>query len=121
MLAQVAQRGGGCPLPGNIQGQVRQGSEQPGLVEDVPDFCRGVGLDGHQRSLPTQIVCKDQKGGGQMLGSRQFLNVGVRQQRDDLFRHREGPVPQHEGPRLFNSSPAEIFGGHGMITKAVSN
>lgn len=56
-----------------------------------------------------------------MLGSRQFLNVGVRQQSDDLFRHREGPVPQHEGPRLFNSSPAEIFGGHGMITKAVSN
>jgi len=44
-LAQVAQRGGGCPNPGNIQGQVGRGSEQPGLVEDVPAHCRGVGLD----------------------------------------------------------------------------
>jgi len=35
-LAQVAQRGGGCPIPGNIQGQVGQGSEQPDPVEDVP-------------------------------------------------------------------------------------
>lgn len=26
----------GCLLPGNIQGQVGQGSEQPVLVEDVP-------------------------------------------------------------------------------------
>ena len=45
-LAQVAQRGGRCPVPGNIQGQVGQGSEQPDLVEDVPAHCRGVGLDG---------------------------------------------------------------------------
>jgi len=44
-LAQVAQRGGGCPIPGNIQGQAGRGSEQPGLVEDVPAHCRGVGLD----------------------------------------------------------------------------
>jgi len=44
-LAQVAQRGGRCPIPGNIQGQVGQGSEQPGLVEDVPAHCRGFGLD----------------------------------------------------------------------------
>ena len=41
----VAQKGSGGPIPGNIQGQVRQGSEQPGLVEDVPVHCRGVGLD----------------------------------------------------------------------------
>ena len=33
-------------MPGNIQGQVGQGSEQPGLVEDVPAHCTGVGLDG---------------------------------------------------------------------------
>jgi len=41
---QVAQRGSGGPMPGNIQGQVGRGSEQPGLVADVPAHCRGVGL-----------------------------------------------------------------------------
>jgi len=40
------QRGSGGPIPGNIQGQVGQGSEQPGLAEDDPAHCRGVGLDG---------------------------------------------------------------------------
>ena len=34
-----------APIPGNIQGQVGQGSEQADLVEDVPTHCRGVGLD----------------------------------------------------------------------------
>ena len=43
-LAQVAQRGSD-PIPGNIQGQVGQGSEQPDLVEDVPAHCRGAGLE----------------------------------------------------------------------------
>ena len=38
-LAQIAQRGGRCPLPGNIQNQVGWGSEQPDPVEDVPDHC----------------------------------------------------------------------------------
>ena len=42
-LAQIAQRGNGGPIPGNIQGQVGWGSEQPGLVEDVPAHCRGLG------------------------------------------------------------------------------
>ena len=32
-------------MPGDIQGQVRQHSEQPGLVEDVPAHCRMFGLD----------------------------------------------------------------------------
>ena len=41
-LAQVAQRSGGSPVPGNIQGQIGWGSEQPGLVEDVPAHCRGL-------------------------------------------------------------------------------
>ncbi|PKU34471.1 pol- hypothetical protein [Limosa lapponica baueri] len=41
-LAQVNQRGGRCPIPGNIQGQVGWGSEQPDLVEDVPAHCRGL-------------------------------------------------------------------------------
>jgi len=34
------------PHPGNIPGQVGWGSEQPDLVEDVPAYCRGAGLDG---------------------------------------------------------------------------
>jgi len=55
-LAQVAQRGGRCPIPGNIPGQVGRGSEQPDLVEGVPAHCRGVGLDGLQRSLPAQTI-----------------------------------------------------------------
>jgi len=42
--AQVAQRRDRCPIPGNIQGQVGQGSEQPDLVEDVPAPCSRVAL-----------------------------------------------------------------------------
>jgi len=44
-LEQVAQRGSGGPINGNNQGQIGWGSEQPGLVEDVPSHCRGLGLD----------------------------------------------------------------------------
>ena len=33
---QVPQRGGRCPIPGNISGQVGRYSEQAGLVEDIP-------------------------------------------------------------------------------------
>jgi len=44
-LEWVAQRGSGGPIPGNIQTQVGQGSEQPDLIEDVPVHCRGGGLD----------------------------------------------------------------------------
>ena len=44
-LEQVAQRGDSCPIPGNLQRQVGWRSEQPDLVEDVPAYCRGVGLD----------------------------------------------------------------------------
>jgi len=44
-VERVAQRRSGGPIPENIQSQVGQRSEQPGLVEDVPDPCRGVGLD----------------------------------------------------------------------------
>jgi len=44
-LEWIAQRGGRCPIPGNIQGQVGWGSEKPDLIEDVPARCRGVGLD----------------------------------------------------------------------------
>ena len=45
-MGQVAQRGGGCPIPGDIQDQAGQGSEQPDLGVDVSVHCRGVGLDG---------------------------------------------------------------------------
>jgi len=43
-LAQVAHRGCRRCIPGNIQGQVGWGSEQPGVVEDVLARCRGIGL-----------------------------------------------------------------------------
>jgi len=42
-LEWVAQRGSGGPIPGNIRGQVGQGSEQHSLVEDVPAHCRRLG------------------------------------------------------------------------------
>jgi len=44
-LEQVAHRGSGGPIPGNIQDQAGQGSEQPDLVSGVPARCMGVGLD----------------------------------------------------------------------------
>jgi len=40
-LEQISQRGRGGPIPGNIQGQVARGSEQPDVVEDVPAHCKG--------------------------------------------------------------------------------
>jgi len=55
-VAQVAQRGGRCPIPGNIQGQIGCSSEQPDLVEDVPAHCRAGGLDGLERCLPIQTI-----------------------------------------------------------------
>ena len=30
-----------CPIAGNSQGQVGQGSEQPDLVEDARAYCKG--------------------------------------------------------------------------------
>jgi len=44
-LEQIAQRGSGGPIPGNLQGHVGRGSEQLGLVEDIPAHCRRAGLD----------------------------------------------------------------------------
>ena len=43
-LAQFAQRGGGCPISGDIQVQAGWGSEQPDVAVGVPVHCRGVGL-----------------------------------------------------------------------------
>jgi len=44
-LERAAQRGSGGPMPGNIQGQVGRGSEEPDLVKDVPAHCGRVGLN----------------------------------------------------------------------------
>jgi len=44
-VEQVAQRGSGGPISGNIQGQVGWGSDQPDLVEDIPAYLRQGGLD----------------------------------------------------------------------------
>ena len=52
-LKQIAQRGDGCPIPGDIQGQAAQGSQQPDLAAGVPLHCRRVGPDGLYGSLPT--------------------------------------------------------------------
>ena len=41
-VEQASRRGGRCPIPGNIQGQAGQGSEQPNLVVDSPAYCRGI-------------------------------------------------------------------------------
>ena len=47
LLAQVAQRGCGCPIPGGIQGQAGCGSGQPGLLVGDPAHSRGLELDEH--------------------------------------------------------------------------
>ena len=38
-------RGGGCPIPGGIQGQAGCGSGQPGIVIGDPAHSRGLKLD----------------------------------------------------------------------------
>ena len=40
-LEQVVQRGGGCPIPGDTEGQAGWGSKQPGRAVGVPIHCRG--------------------------------------------------------------------------------
>jgi len=42
-LEWVAQRSCGCSIAGSVQGRAGWGFEQPGLVEDVPAYGRGVG------------------------------------------------------------------------------
>lgn len=46
-LVQAVQRCGRYLIPGNIQGHVGLGSEEPHLVNNVPAHCGGVGLDDH--------------------------------------------------------------------------
>ena len=42
-LTQVAQSGGGCPIPGDTQGEAGPGSEQPDGAVGIPVHCRAVG------------------------------------------------------------------------------
>lgn len=44
-MKQVVQGSSDSPIPVNIQDQVGWGPEEPGLVEDVSAYCRGVGLN----------------------------------------------------------------------------
>lgn len=45
ILGEVAQGSCGCIITGNVQGQVGQTLEEPGLVEAVPAHSRGVELN----------------------------------------------------------------------------
>ena len=51
-VEQVAQRCFGSRVPRDFQGQAGSGPQLTDLAVDVPVHCRGVGLDGLQRSLP---------------------------------------------------------------------
>lgn len=55
VLAQDAQKDGGCHVSGDIQNQSGWGFEQPDVALGIPVHCRGVGLDGLW-SLPTHKV-----------------------------------------------------------------
>lgn len=56
LFGQFRQGGGRGPNPGDIQGQVSWGSEQPDLVGNVSIYCREVCQDDTQWALPTQCV-----------------------------------------------------------------
>lgn len=51
-------RGSGCLIPRDVEGQFRQGSGQCNLAEDVPAYCREVGLNVPLMSLsiPHSII-----------------------------------------------------------------
>ena len=55
-LGQVSQKGGGCPMFGDLQGQPAAGSKQSDLAVDVPVHFRGVGLNNFWGFLPTQMI-----------------------------------------------------------------
>lgn len=43
--SEVAQKGGGCSIHGDIVGQAELDSERPDLAVRIPVHCRGVGPD----------------------------------------------------------------------------
>ena len=51
-----AQGAGGCSMPGDTPGQTGQASEHPDRAVGVLVHCRGVGLDGIQGTLPTEMM-----------------------------------------------------------------
>lgn len=55
-LAQVAQGGGRCPIPGNIQVLAGRGSKQSGLVENVHDYCGELDWVAFKGSTPIQAI-----------------------------------------------------------------
>ena len=56
MLEQAAQRGGGCPVPGGVQGPVGRGPGQPELVGGRPACGSGAGTGWALRSLPSETI-----------------------------------------------------------------
>ena len=44
-LEQVAQRCGGCPIPGDFQGEAGSSPGQHDRAVHIPVHCRGAGLD----------------------------------------------------------------------------
>lgn len=54
-LLQVPQRGGKCPISGNVPGQVGQATDQANLV-DVPVCCRGIGLEGFKGPFQPKAI-----------------------------------------------------------------
>ena len=45
-MEQVAQRGGGCPIPGDTESQAGQSFEHPDRAVGVPVHCKEIGLGG---------------------------------------------------------------------------
>lgn len=46
-LKEVAQKSGGCLIPGDFLAVAGSGPGQPDLTVHIPVYCRGVGLGGH--------------------------------------------------------------------------
>ena len=44
-MEHTAQKAGGCPIPGDTQGQHGAGSEQLDQAVGAPADCKGVGLN----------------------------------------------------------------------------
>jgi len=55
-LAEAAQRGGGCPIPGDSQWQAGWGLWASDQSVGVTVHCRGVGLEDPLGSLPNQTI-----------------------------------------------------------------
>lgn len=51
----IAQRDGGCPIPGKIQDHIGQSSKKSHVVEDIPAHCMGMVLNYLPSKLNTSI------------------------------------------------------------------